>query len=116
VGKRYVPPEDMALFIEVIPPHLHKWLDYEIEPEPFEAQTPNEERNEVDAYGRPIGAKKVPAFKPLGSSAEKGAQVVLTPKPKKVPAKVDPTPTPMDPGVDVQKALLDMALTDEDDD
>lgn len=113
MGKKYVPPEEMEFLMEVIPPHLHKWLDYVSDPEPPDALTPNEERNGVDAYGRPINQKKDPALKPLGSSGEKGPQVVLQPKPRKSPPKAEIKP---DATVDVQKTLLEMALSDEDDD
>lgn len=106
---------------DLIPAHLHKWVDYEPVPEPEDAVTPNEELNGVpylrDVPGShnrfPSSYFKTPE-KPKAKKTRPAPLAALGDAPK---ATLNPKPglnaKPAAPQVDLQKALLDLALSDE---
>lgn len=113
MGRKYVPPEEMAFLKELIPEHLHKWLDYVSDPEPEDALTPGEELNGLDPFhdrtALPTKKKRKALVPPSGPV---GPQVILTKKPRELPAPKVPLPADLD----VQKTLLEMALSDGEED
>jgi hypothetical protein len=120
MSKASYTPEEMEEIRELVPPHLHKWLDYEIVPELDNAPTPGEALNEVPLlkdvpgshsrfpasyFKEPEKAPKKAKAAPLIPMGEIAPKATLNPKPglnaKKTEAAVDP-----------QKSLLDLALGD----
>lgn len=122
MGKLNIPAAELDELKVLIPEHLHKWIDYLPEPEPDDAPTPNEERSGVvgrpdipgSHIGLPIARAKPLAPKPRVSAlpklgGEPAPKATLNPKPG-LNAK-GPLPSS---GPDLQKALLDLALSDDD--
>jgi hypothetical protein len=116
VAKLNIPQDELDAAKELIPAHLHKWLDYLPEPEPDWVLTLNEERNGITPGSYIPGLTDVVRAKPqakpvlmIGGSTSPGPRAELKPKPG-LNAK------PQNPDVGAQKSLLDLALSDEDED
>jgi hypothetical protein len=114
--------EELADVKQLIPPHLHKWIDYDIVPEADDSPTPGEALNEVPLlWGQPGSHSQFPEsyFKkpkvdqkpkvaaPLVSLGEVAPKATLNPKPGLNAKKSEEAE---DSGV---PSLLDLALSDE---
>lgn len=78
-------PEEVAELKELLPERLHKWIGYELTPE-------------------------VP---PVEKTVE--VSPVVTPKPKLTKRKAEYRPPKLDPSLDLERAILNLALSDDDD-
>lgn len=113
-------PEELDEVKELIPAHLHKWIDYEIVPETDNAPTPGEELNEVPLLRDVPGSHsrfpasyfkehekpvRKPKAAPLVSLGDVAPKATLNPKPGLNAKKPEVLEPPSD--------LLDLALSDE---
>ena len=100
-------PEEIRELKDLLPSHLHRWIGYVPSPEPEDEPTPEERR------GMARGTKPIPA-------ALKAAPAVPGAKPeRKAKAEfrgLQKAHQGDSLAPDVQRVLLDLALSDEDDD